>query len=477
MINHSAKTPATMAPAAPRGMPRVIRSIALGLILATAVTAAPVLAQSVEEARTGAAMQLPINKSQTLRVPRDFARVAVGNAEIADVMPVSRRTVYLLGKAVGATNLTLYDPRGNVIAVVDVNVVPDAMGLKQKLAEVLPTEAIGVQSSNSSVILSGTVSSSVVTGKAATIAETYAPGKVINMLSIGSAQQILLEVRFAEVNRGTVKRLGINEVSFAGGSGIQRGTVLGPATGTGNFSAAFNFPNIAFSISALEQQGLIRTLAQPNIIALSGETANFLAGGEFPVPVGVALNGQVAIEFKQFGVGLAFTPTLLEDGIVNLVVAPEVSSLDPAAGIDINGLRIPGLRVRRARTSVELRDGETFALAGLIQSDFRDTVNAVPLLGRIPIIGTLFRSSNFERQETELVILVTPRVVRPVQAGTRLMLPTDRIDEPSDTDIFLLGQSERRRKLPVPPAGPLPGPASSINQPGGIGADHGHIVR
>jgi pilus assembly protein CpaC len=447
----------------------------IGASTLAAPLAAPAAAQNVEDARTGAVMQLPINKSQTLRVPRDFARVAVGNAEIADVMPVSKRTVYLLGKAVGATNLTLYDPRGNVIAVVDVNVVPDALGLKQKLAEILPTESIGVQSSNSSVILSGSVSSSAAAGKAATIAETYAPGKVINMLGIGSAQQIMLEVRFAEVNRGTAKRLGISDFNF--GSSDVVGDLGAPGLAPGSFTGRFVFPNLNFSFSALEQQGLIRTLAQPNIVALSGETANFLAGGEFPVPTGVAINGQIAIEFKQFGVGLAFTPTLLEDGIVNLVVSPEVSSLDPAAGIDLNGLRIPGLKVRRARTSVELRDGETFALAGLIQNDFRDTVNAVPLLGRIPIIGTLFRSTQFEKQETELVILVTPRVVRPVKAGTKLMLPTDRIDEPGDADLFLLGQSERRRKLPIAPTGPLPGPTSSINQPGGIGADHGHIVR
>ena len=174
-------------------------------------------------------------------------------------------------------------------------------------------------------------------------------------------------------------------------------------------------------------------------------------------------------------IGLAFTPTLLEDGLINLLVAPEVSSLDPAAGIDIGGLRIPGLKVRRARTTLELRDGQTFALAGLIQSDFRDTVSAVPLLGKIPILGALFRSTNFDRQETELVILVTPRIVRPVQAGTALQLPTDRILEPSDADLFLLGKTERRAQPGT--VLPLPGPASAINKPGGVAADHGHIVR
>jgi pilus assembly protein CpaC len=414
-----------------------------------------------------------------LRVPRPFARIAVGNAKIADVSPVTNRVAYLLGKEIGTTNLTLYDAKGGVIAVVDVTVTPDAMGLKQKLAEVMPTENLGVQVANDRLILSGTASSAAAVQRAVTIAMAYAPDKVINMTGVGTAQQILLEVRFAEMQRGTVKALGIDSLQFGNQAGIlsrTNGSASFPGSGvTGSFAGSFNTPGFSFRLQALERQGLIRTLAQPNIIALSGETANFLAGGEFPVPVGVAINGQIAIEFKQFGVGLAFTPTLLEDGLINLLVAPEVSSLDPAAGIDIGGLRIPGLKVRRARTTLELRDGQTFALAGLIQSDFRDTVSAVPLLGKIPILGALFRSTNFDRQETELVILVTPRIVRPVQAGTALQLPTDRILEPSDADLFLLGKSERRAQPGT--VLPLPGPASAINKPGGVAADHGHIVR
>jgi pilus assembly protein CpaC len=455
--------------------------LALGLAAAAlSVPTATWAAESSVEAATGLALKLPVNKSQTLRVPRPFARIAIGNPKIADVSPVTNRVAYLLGKEIGTTNLTLYDRAGGVIAVVDVTVTPDAMGLKQKLAEVMPTENLGVQVANDRLILSGTASSAAAVQRAMTIAMAYAPEKVINMTGVGTAQQILLEVRFAEMQRGTVKALGIDSLAF----GTQANGTLARTNGSANFGGAgvsgalsgtFNTPGFSFRLQALERQGLIRTLAQPNIIALSGETANFLAGGEFPVPVGVAINGQIAIEFKQFGVGLAFTPTLLEDGLINLLVAPEVSSLDPAAGIDIGGLRIPGLKVRRARTTLELRDGQTFALAGLIQSDFRDTVSAVPLLGKIPILGALFRSTNFDRQETELVILVTPRIVRPVQAGTALQMPTDRILEPSDADLFLLGKSERRTQPGT--MLPLPGPASAINKPGGVAADHGHIVR
>ena len=453
--------------------------LAAALALAPLPLAAQTAGTSIE-ARTGLAMNLPINKSQTLRVPRPFARIAIGNPKIADVSPVTNTVAYLLGKEIGTTNLTLYDKTGAVIAVVDVTVVPDAMGLKQKLAEIMPTESLGVQVANDNLVLSGTASSAAAVQRAMTIAEAYAPRKVINMASVGTAQQILLEVRFAEMQRGTAKALGVGTVTYGSAAGSLTtqfgGTISAPGTGVnGAFGANLRFPGLGVTLQALERQGLIRTLAQPNIIALSGETANFLAGGEFPVPTGVAINGQVTIEFKQFGVGLSFTPTLLEDGLINLLVAPEVSSLDPAAGIDISGLRVPGLKVRRARTTLELRDGQTFALAGLIQNDFRDTVNRVPLLGRIPILGALFRSSGFERQETELVILVTPRIVRPVQAGTGLQLPTDRIEEPTDAEFFLLGETERRQTPGT--MLPLPGPASAINKPGGVAADHGHIVR
>jgi pilus assembly protein CpaC len=205
---------------------------------------------------------------------------------------------------------------------------------------------------------------------------------------------------------------------------------------------------ISSALDALETKGLVTTLAEPTLVALSGETASFLAGGEFPIPVsqgGTGSNGgggnNISVEFKPFGVSLSFTPTVLADGVINLVVAPEVSSIDPSASVFINGLRIPGLRTRRAKTTVELRDGETFAMAGLLSKDFQDTIRQVPFLGSIPIIGALFRSTGFQKGETELVILVTPRLVRPVPAGT-LKVPTDRATPPNEADLFLLGRTD-----------------------------------
>jgi len=429
-------------------------------------------AVSTSDPRSGALMSVAINKSQTLRVEQAIGKAAIGNEMIADVVPISASSVYILGKALGSTNLSLYDRKGGLIAVVDIAVTPDAQGLKAKLAELLPTEAVGVSVSNDTVVLDGKISSPAAAQRIAAIAETYSPKKVLNLMSIGTAQQILLEVRFAEMSRTTVKSLGINNINFSGGavSGIvNSGGLQATAPTPGSYVTQLTFPNLQVQFEALEREGLVRTLAQPNLIALSGENASFLAGGEFPVPVGVALNGQVAIEFKPFGVSLSFTPTLLEDGLINLVVQPEVSQLDNAAGINLNGLVIPGLRVRRSKTTLELRDGQAFAMAGLIRSDFADNVGAVPLLGRLPIIGALFRSTNFNRTESELVIIVTPRLVRPVAPGS-LVAPTDRILEPSDYDLFLNGNAEKR----VPAKAVLP---QAANRPGGVEGDFGHIVR
>lgn len=426
---------------------------------------------SYGDQRTGAVMTVPINKSQTLRVDRALSKAVVGNPAIADVVPVSLTSVYILGKAIGSTNVALVDRRGAIIAVVDVVVSPDSQGLKRKLAELMPAEAIGVSISNDSVVLDGRISSAAAAERASSIAETYAPKKVINMMSLGSPQQVLLEVRFSEMSRGTVKQLGINNVQW--GNSSSAGQVFSPGVdGSNTFSASILLPTLSFRIDALEQQGLVRTLAQPNLTALSGETASFLAGGEFPVPTSVSQNGQVAFEFKQFGVSIAFTPTILEDGLINLSVAPEVSSLDPAAGVQLQGISIPGLKVRRAKTMLELRDGESMAIAGLISSDFTDTVSAVPLLGKIPIIGLLFRSANFTRNETELVITVTPRIVRPMAPGA-IALPTDRIRDPSDVDIFVRGRSEVR----VPMNGGVVAPIAATTRPGGVDGNFGHIVR
>ncbi|WP_082635145.1 type II and III secretion system protein family protein [Sphingobium baderi] len=422
-------------------------------------------------------LDVPLNKSQVLTVDRPFAKALVGSDEIADILPMTNRSLYVLGKKVGTTSLTLYDSRNMLIAVVDVAVGPDVVTLKRQLGELMPGEPISARISNDAVVLTGTASSAATIGRATEIAKTYAGGedKVVNMLTVGASQQVMLEVRFSEVNRGAAKQLGFNH-SFLGNKtsgsigNLAGQSILGtqdngvPTIAVDGLKDVFGVGTVAYSIGSLnlfsaldvlERKGLVKTLAEPTLVALSGETASFLAGGEFPIPVIQGSNngggggggnnnggGGITIEFKPFGVSLGFTPTVLSDGIINLVVEPEVSSIDPSASVTINGLVIPGLLTRRAKTVVELRDGQSFAIAGLLRNDFQDTVRQLPILGSIPIIGTLFRSTGFQKQETELVIVVTPRLVKPMRAED-VRLPTDRVGNPHELDLFMMGRTDK----------------------------------
>jgi len=431
-------------------------------------------------------LDVPLNKSQVVTVDRPFAKAMVGNEEIADIVPVTNRSLYVLGKKMGTTSLTIYDRNNIVISVVDVAVGPDIVSLRRQMAELIPGEQIGARISNEAVVLTGVVSNGPAVDRAMELAKSYAGDKVINMMSVGASQQVMLEVRFSEINRQTGKQIGFS--GFTGSDGGTFGSATGNGAGlvpdangqgvlrldsvTGSFGVfrkAFSALglNINATLDALERKGLVKTLAEPTLVALSGETASFLAGGEFPVPVqqgnssGGGNSGGISVEFKPFGVSLAFTPTVLADGIINLQVEPEVSSIDPSASITVNGLTIPGLQTRRANTVLELRDGESFALAGLIRRDFATTVRQVPLLGSIPIIGALFRSSGFTKGETELVIVVTPRIVQPVKAD-QIQLPTDRVQNPSEGELFLMGRTDKAVGTnPVDPNAPPPEGAKS----------------
>lgn len=432
----------------------------------------------------GGQLDVPLNKSQVLTVDRAFTKAVVGNPEIADILPVTNRSVYVLGKKMGTTSLTIYDANNRVISVVDIAVGPDVVSLRRQLSELMPGEQIGARISNDAVVLTGILSSGPAVDQAMQLAQTYAADKVVNMMSVGASQQVMLEVRFSEVNRQAAKQIGVS--AFLGSDNGSFGSVLGsgaqlvpdPDTGAGVlkldailnsfgiFRKAFDVGslNINAVLDALERKGLVKTLAEPTLVALSGETASFLAGGEFPIPVvqgggsgGNGGGGNITVEFKPFGISLAFTPTILADGVINLAVEPEVSSIDPTASITINGLNIPGLQTRRANTVLELRDGESFAIAGLIRKDFTTTVRQVPLLGSIPIIGSLFRSTGFQRGETELVMVVTPRIVRPIKAGVPVALPTDRVGNPNELDLFLNGRTDKAVGInPLDPNAPPP---------------------
>ena len=522
---------------------RTLKRGALCTALAMVMAATPAMAQisisSGDDIRAGE-LEVPLNKSQVIRVDRPYSKALLGNPDIADILPLTDSSLYVLGKKMGTTSLTLYDRQSRLIAVIDIAVGPDVTSLKRQLSELMPGDKVGARIANDSVILEGIVSSGPAADRAMQVAETYAPGKVINLLSIGSAQQVMLEVRFSEIKRGALKDIGFSGfLSGSGNNGFQ-GAIGGGASltsSTGSTTTTSTDPitgdtttttipnpaqltlgsivdsfgilgrmfriaglNIDATFNALERKGLVTTLAEPTLVALSGETASFLAGGEFPIPVAQGTSGlgggnAISVVFKQFGVSLAFTPTVLADGVINMEVAPEVSSIDPSASVTINNLRVPGLQTRRAKTTVELRDGESFAIAGLIRRDFQDTVRQFPLLGSIPIIGALFRSTNFQKEETELVIIVTPRLVRPVRAAA-MKVPTDRVTPPDEADLFLLGRTDSGvgvnplaptqpspvarpiGEMPVQPQQALPPPSGGMAtlDPTKLEKDYGHAL-
>jgi pilus assembly protein CpaC len=451
-------------------------------------------AQPTPRAHSGSSLhagtlEVPINKSEVVNSDRPIAKAMIGNDDIADILPITDRSIYVLGKKMGTTSLTLYDSSGRVIAVMDVAVGPDVEALETQLQEILPDSQIGARISNDSIVLTGIVNNPSAIDQAMQLAKAYAGDKVINLMSVGSSQQVMLEVRFAEVNRSTGKDFGVGGflqnasgsvgavvgggaqlVPGAGGSGVLQLSALTGQFGIlrGNFS--LGGLGIEGIINALESKGLAKTLAQPTLVALSGERASFLAGGEFPVPVAQSGNGgngtAVTVEFKPFGVSLGFTPTVLGDGTINLIVEPEVSAIDPAASFTLGNLTIPGLRTRRASTTVQLRDGESFAIAGLLSNDFQTTVDQIPLLGSIPIIGALFRSTHFKKGETELMIVVTPHLVAPIRPE-QVRLPTDRVKDPNATETILTGEAYHPQELPpvAPSAGaPAPNPGQSKPQ-------------
>jgi len=474
--------------------------VAAALMVSAAVTE-PSLAQSSIVSDSSAEVHagefvVPVNKSQVLRLDQPFSDLLVGQAEIADVLALTDRSIYVLGKQTGSTSLTVYGKNKELIAVVDLVVSLDVAGLKSRLFELLPDDSIDVRAVNGSIVLSGTISSSVKLARALDIAERYAPGQVSNLMSVSGSQQVVLDVRFAEVRRAVVKALGLDSSIVGGDINIQIGDQVVNSTTGSNLSGLgidtfatgalgpFDTGKLTFDFlfDALEQKGAVKTLAEPNLIALSGDTASFLAGGEFPVPVAQTSDvggTTITIEFKEFGVGLNFTPTVLEDGLVNVIVNPEVSRIDRTNGVQTSGLFIPGLVTRRASTTVELRDGQSFAIAGLIQSDFADTVRQFPGLGDVPVLSALMRSSEFINEQTELVIIVTAHLVQPVAAGS-LLTPADNFVPPSDLDMFLFGRTES------PSSGKAPGAtkasteaemALTANTAGGIEGEYGHIIK
>jgi pilus assembly protein CpaC len=476
-------------------MPRVREVVACclcaALLLAASVarSAAEVAVDVLgEDVLHAGELEVAVNKSQVLKVDQPFTDLLIGNPEIADVVALTNQSVYVLGKKLGTTNLTIYGAGRRLLAVVDLVVSYDVGSLKSKLHEVLPNEPIEVRTVNGGVLLSGTVTNATALSDAMAIAQQFAPNAVTNALTIQGSQQVMLQVKFAEVSRNVVRQLGIgHDIAVAGDVGFNLITssalplATGVPFGVGVIDASPGNVDIETTFETLERRGLVRTLAEPNLVALSGDTANFLAGGEFPIPVAQD-EDTISVEFKEFGVGLSFTPTVVGKDLINLIVAPEVSQIDPTISVQLeeDGIAVPGLSTRRAKTTIELRDGQSFAIAGLLQENYQNAISGLPWLADVPILGLLFRSTGFQRNETELVILVTPRLVKPAQSAAELSAPTDRLVLPSDADLFLFGRTERAAASGEAPAseGPAePGPGDVLSKgQSGLTGTYGYIV-
>ncbi|MEM8848427.1 MAG: type II and III secretion system protein family protein [Pseudomonadota bacterium] len=426
-------------------MNTILRAAMLGVLVSgTPVADAYAQTLRLSEGRAQSALRVPLNRAIVLESEVPFAELSVANPLIADIATLSERTVYVLGKAPGRTTLTLLGPDGRLITNVEVQVTPDIGEFKERLGELLPGEPIEVRTANDGIVLSGTVSSGQVIDQALEVANRYAPDAVLNLMNVGGVQQVQLKVRFAEMSRSVTKELGAQFALDAGGSPAVDftggGTPLVAPTGTFNIGFGAGSVNFDIMLEALESKGVVRTLAEPNLTALSGQSASFLAGGEVPIPVQAGEDGgQVSVEYRPFGVDLTFQPTVVAEDIINLQMNASVSALDAAAGTVIDGGFVTGFSTKTTATSVELRDGESFAIAGILEDNFADTISQVPFLGELPVLGALFRSAAFERDQTELVIIVTAHLVSPTR-GEAFALPTDRIRPPTENELFLFGQ-------------------------------------
>jgi pilus assembly protein CpaC len=471
-------------------------------------------------------LAVPLYQSRVVTVSTPANRVSVANPDVADIVVISPTELYVLGKDLGTTNVLLWDRSSHLIGAINVEVQHDLDSLKRKFAELLPGQSIEVRASQRSIVLSGRVSDAEAMNAATRIAATYlaqiqtakkteefqqtnqsrredkSVGEVINLLQVSGAQQVMLEVRVAEINRTEVKRLDAQFNSIARGlgnfniGGVNGGATFPPALflpGNGKQSvfgtplssgypqqplgpaiteflpttqtiqnqglfASFLSKNFLFNLAldAAKEQGLARILAEPTLTTLSGQEATFISGGEFPIPVPQGLS-TVTIVFKQFGVTVKFLPVVLNSGHINLTLNVSVSELETGNTVNVSlpgtssNFVIPSLSERSATGVVELSDGQTIGLAGMLHETTRSLVTKFPGLGSIPVLGALFSSQNYQKGETELVILVTPRLARPLPAG-KIRMPTDAYVEPTDIDFFLRGRLEHQG--PKTPAAP-----------------------
>ena len=433
----------------------------------------------------GAPIVLEVNKGTLIRLNAPAATVFIANPDVADVQVKSPSLIYISAKSPGETVIYAVDASDSVLLNSPVRVEHDISRLRSSLRQLAPGERISADSVDGNLVLTGIVSDAGRADKARALAAAIAGevkgSQVINRMTVATPNQVSLHVRIAEVSLTALSAIGVNWHKLGSNLIINTNNPTSITNVLGSNTIIIGrlaSQAISATVDALAQEGLVTDLAEPDLVALNGQTASFLAGGEFPVPIAgssSATNGvpTITVEFKSFGVSLAFTPTIIDAHHLNLRVRPEVSALTSVGAVSVpitstQTITIPALTVRRAETSVELGSGESFALAGLLQHTSEQDISKIPLLGDIPILGALFRSNRFNRNETELVIIVTPYLVNPV--GTRVAAPTDGLVLPSDPQQVFFSDTYRQG-LPPPARGPLNAGGRGLTGPGGFRLD------
>ena len=412
-------------------------------------------------------MSVTLGKSLDVQTDQSISDIVVGDPTVADVNPLTDHRLSIFGKKSGTTRVTVYDADKKPVDVFDIEVSADISPLVAEIAQ-FTNGRIRVSSINGRIMLSGTAPDAATVDKAVMMARQFAPDP-INTVEVMQQQQVMLEVRFIEIDRQASRQLGVQwnyfgnsalanvgdqvttnnqappfpgapQLPLSGSAGTVAAGVLSGASPYGFLLGQLS-NRVQVAVNALEQQGLARSLAEPNLVALSGDTASFLAGGEIPIPEAGAL-GVVSFAYKPYGVGLSFTPTVLRDGLINMMIKPEVSQIDTAHSVTVAGTSVPGLITRKAATTLELRDGQSFMLGGLLQDTGTTAQDQLPWVGDVPVLGALFRSSQYQKNETDLVIVVTPHIVRPLPANVAAHTPLDGSEPGNDIDFFLMGKAE-----------------------------------
>jgi pilus assembly protein CpaC len=446
-------------------------------LVSTTLPISSVSAQTVSQ-RASSELVLSVGRGQLITLPEAISDVLVSNERVADVQVRSPRQIYIFAKSGGESTVFATTKSGRVVYSANVRAQQNVNSLDSMLRLAMPESTITATTMNGLVLLTGTVATPEDAAEAERLTEAYLGQgiQVLSRLKTATPLQVQLQVKIVEVSRDVSKQIGFNffnagnfqGTGFFFGQGRNIGTIT-PATGGGTaftfrpsgkgFSAGlagrFLGMDVLSAIDLAEEDGLISTLAQPNLTALSGETASFLAGGEIPIPINQGQGSGISVEFKQYGVSLAFTPTVLSDGRISMRVRPEVSQITFNGAVTLNGFAIPALSTRRTETTVELGSGQSFMIGGLLSNTRNNTIEKAPYLGDLPILGALFRSKSFRRNETELMVVVTPYLVKPVSAS-QLSLPTDGYKAPNDDEFFLFGKNftgNSGEKGPAPKAG------------------------